>query len=367
MSKKSEPTTKTPSSRLLSLDYLRGYFIAVIIIDHLWRFPSLWALVSGKGMLWMSAAEGFVMISGFLIGYIRGFKGLKLPFLDIAKKLLIRAGILYVWMLIVSMGYIAIEWSGKVTNMPFTPLPTGERNYWDMFVSFATSGEPHMWIHFLYLYAIFLVLAIGVVALLRKRQPWLVLAGTLLLYLAGLQFNIEWMKWQVVFFLPSLVGFYFDTIRARWTQLGEPRRRQVRRSLYGTTLITMALSVLAIFWPQTLPSGFVEGSEAVFDIELFSPLRVLIAGLWFTTLAFVFERITPFLHKYTYGIIEYLGTHSLTAYIAHGYVICLIGLGLTFTIPTVWATWFNTLLGLLAIIGTYLIIRAPILNKVLPK
>ena len=81
------PQTKsTASQRIDAFDYLRGFFIVVIVIDHLWSFPSLWTFLTGEARLWMTAAEGFVLISGFLIGFIRGRKGLKLPFHDIAKK-----------------------------------------------------------------------------------------------------------------------------------------------------------------------------------------------------------------------------------------------------------------------------------------
>ncbi len=58
------------TSRILALDLLRGYFLVVIIIDHLFRFPSLFEIFTGRGQLWVSAAEGFFIISGLLVGYI---------------------------------------------------------------------------------------------------------------------------------------------------------------------------------------------------------------------------------------------------------------------------------------------------------
>lgn len=357
-----------PTGRLLSFDYLRGYFILVIIIDHAWKFPSLWALLSGQAKLWVTAAEGFVIISGFLIGYIRGYKGLKLPFATIAQKLLSRAALLYVWMVIVSMGYIALEWSKLIPNMPFTKMLSGNySNYLDAFKQVAFGGEPHMWIHFLYLYAIFLALAVGAVYLLRRRQPWLLGVLTVLVYALGLVMNIEWMKWQLIFFLPSIIGFYFDSIRTWWSALSATARRQLRNGLWGISGTLLVLSILATFTPWALPEGFVKWSAETFVIEAFTPLRVIVAGLWFTSLAFIFERITPFLHKHTRGIIEYLGTHSLTAYIAHGFVICLINFALTFAVPEPLRIPYNTLLGLLAIVGTYVVIRLPLLRTILPR
>ncbi len=361
---------KTPTStgRLLSLDYLRGYFILVIVIDHLWKFPSAWALMSGQAKLWVTAAEGFVIISGFMIGYIRGRKGLKLPFATIARKLLSRAALLYFWMIVVSMGYIILEWSKLVPNMPYTKILTGDHtSYTDAFMQIATGGQPHVWIHFLYLYAIFLALAVGAVYLLRHRKPWFLVLTTLIAYLFGLILDIEWMKWQVIFFLPSIAGFYFDALRTWWHNLSDTVRSQLRSGLWAISGALLFVSILASFAPWALPEGFIHWSVGAFVIEGFSPLRVIVAGLWFTSLALIFERITPSLQKYTFGIVEYFGTHSLTAYVAHGYMICLVNYIFTLTVPAVWNVPYNTFLGLITILATYVVIRLPIIRTILPR
>ena len=75
-------------SRMLALDYLRGFFIVIIVIDHLWRWPNMFEYVSGRGELWASAAEGFVIISGLLVGYVRGYKNRNQPLLEVSKKLI---------------------------------------------------------------------------------------------------------------------------------------------------------------------------------------------------------------------------------------------------------------------------------------
>ena len=78
-----KPTTAT-NRRLLALDYLE-VFIVVIIVDHLWRWPNLFQFVSGRGELWASAAEGFVIISGLLIGYT-WLQNRNLPLIDVGKN-----------------------------------------------------------------------------------------------------------------------------------------------------------------------------------------------------------------------------------------------------------------------------------------
>jgi hypothetical protein len=58
------------SKRILSLDLLRGFFLIVIMIDHVELYPNGWDFLTGKGRLWVSAAEGFFFMSGLLIGMI---------------------------------------------------------------------------------------------------------------------------------------------------------------------------------------------------------------------------------------------------------------------------------------------------------
>jgi len=76
--------------RIQELDLLRGYFIAVILIDHIQRWPSFYTYLTGQGRLWVSAAEGFFIISGLLIGYLRGYKARHHPLAVVTKKLTCR-------------------------------------------------------------------------------------------------------------------------------------------------------------------------------------------------------------------------------------------------------------------------------------
>lgn len=361
-------TPNTKPGRLLALDYLRGYFVLVIIIDHLWQFPSAWALISGEARLWVTAAEGFVMISGFLIGYVRGYKGLKLPFVAVAKKLFTRAIMLYFWMVIISMGYIWIEWQHKVPNMPYTKFEPEftEHSYLDAFTRFI-SGEPHAWVHFLYLYAILLVISIGAVYLFRKRLSWLVGVFSIILYVVGIWQDSEWMKWQIIFFLPSIAGFYFDAIRTRWYTYEKATRSMIKRLLFLVAGMTLLGSILTTYLPSLLPSSLVSSASDIFSVEHFTPARIMVAVVWFLALAFLFDKFTLHIQKYTRGTLEYVGTHSLTVYIVHGYIIAAVNFLLTLSLPIYLQIPYNTLLGALTLVVVYIVIRLPVLRTVLPR
>jgi hypothetical protein len=58
------------AGRDLRLDYLRGYCVMVMIIDHVGLFPAWTIGLTGNIKLWVSAAEGFVLISGIVMGMV---------------------------------------------------------------------------------------------------------------------------------------------------------------------------------------------------------------------------------------------------------------------------------------------------------
>ena len=344
----------------MALDYLRGFFIVVIIVDHIFRFPNAFALISGEARLWMTAAEGFIMISGLLIGYIRGYKGMKHPFLTIAKTLFNRALLLYIWMIIGSIIYLGVaSWLLDIPGVPSASVDI--YNWRDLIWNIITMQHPAVWVHFLYLYAIFLFLSIGAIALYRMRKAWLLLLISIPLYVYGWQHDIEWMKWQLLFFGATFVGFYLDSIRVWWNHLS--MRKILESSLYVVSFMTLTLSIVSVYFPTLLPSSLVNTFTGLFKTDDFGPARVIISAIWFLALCLLFERGYPLLKKYTYGVLEYFGTHSLTAYIAHGGIICLLNAFM----PLSDSILINSIVVFIGIMLVYGFIRLPGVRTILPR
>ena len=113
---------KISSKRIVTFDLLRGFFILVIIIDHLQRWPGITDWITGQGRLWVSAAEGFILISGIMIGLIRGYKDSSLPLAVVTKKLWTRAFILYIWSVITSTLILLLI---NYWDTQFWPFPPG--------------------------------------------------------------------------------------------------------------------------------------------------------------------------------------------------------------------------------------------------
>ena len=352
------------SGRLVALDYMRGYFVIVIILDHLWRYPSAFSLVTGEASLWVTAAEGFVIISGFLIGYIRGFKGLKLSFLTVALKLISRAAVLYLSMIAASLLYIYIEWSDKVPSMPYTPIGTETKRNWNIVLEQTINlSHPHTWVHFLALYTIFLLASVIMVGLLRRRMPWPVGGLTILLYIFGQITEIEWLKWQIIFFVPSIAGFYFESIKKWWKTLLSEQKQTWNILLYVAGCSTLATSIAFINFHSLLPTSISEPIAQLFAIESFSPARVILALLWFVMFAMLFSRFSAAIPRSIHSVLAYIGTHSLSAYLVHGLIICAIN----FFLPPSSGILANTLYGIIAVAAVTLFIRLPVMRSLLPR
>lgn len=343
-----------PEGRLVYLDYLRGYFITVIIIDHLSRFPNAWQYITGQGLLWSSAAEGFVMLSGLMVGYVRGYKSASKKFITVARTLLFRALLLYGWMVLASLSYVALTWGLQdKRSMPWYNAPTGD--WAQAFHQIVTMQLPHVWVHFLYLYAIFLLVSIPAIWLLRKDQPWIVACFSIIGYIYGVHTGTEWLRMQLLFFIPVVAGYYLPHIQNWWARL--PRKKIVAGFIYATALITLGASVQSVFIAHNAEL------TALLAPTSLSIWRVCVASLWFMALVLLFKKITPWLQHKAFSVVHYFGTHSLAAYIAHGIVIT----ALTILITPKDNFVISTLIGLLAILGVYVVIKLPVVRRILPR
>lgn len=348
---------KAVPSRILALDYLRGFFIIVIIVDHLWRWPSIFEVVSGRGELWASAAEGFVIISGLLVGYIRGYKNRNKPLLEVSQKLVKRGILLYVWMLITTLLLVGAYWLLNFKgDIAYIPIPVG--HWQELIISALRFDYVHTLTHFLYLYAIFLVLSPLAIWLLRQGKGWLVALVSALVWIVGVTKGVEWMQWQLLFFLPAIAGYYMDSLFAYYHKLSLKTRQFIRFGTIGIMAITVITSASII-----LPSPPGEYESTLFGRDPITPATIVISFIWFIGLLSLFQLVLPFLKKWLGWLLESFGTRSLTAYILHTIplVICQL-LFIRFD-----NIWINSLLGAGCILFTWGLLQTPHINKVIPR
>jgi len=344
----------TVSNRIEALDYLRGFFILIIIVDHLWRWPNIFEFVSGRGELWVSAAEGFVIISGLLVGYVRGRKGLKKSFGEVSKKLITRGVMLYIWAIVTTVLLAFVSWyfsfKSSVAFIPYAPY-----DWTSLLHDTITLTYAHTLTHFLYLYAIFLVLAPCIIWLLRRGLWWAGIIVSSCLWVYGYIHTIEWMQWQMLFYLPAIGGFYLDQMIALL-------RRTPKQIIWACTIIVIgSIAWSAITILPTTPGTYQQ--IGAFQREPLGIGRILLSFAWFAALAWVFHKSLALLEKSIGWLLLPIGTRSLTAYIAHSLPLMLLSL----FIPPTTGFWTNSFLAAVAIIITWAIVIIPGINRIIPR
>lgn len=348
-------------SRFHVLDHLRGYFIVIIIIDHLSRWPSLLSVISGKAWLWVTAAEGFVAISGLLVGYVRGFKNQSRPLKEVSQKLISRGLLLYLWAIIGTILYTAIVWYVPLQGgAPGLPIAKGD--WWTLLWQAVTLQYTFVWVYFLSLYAVFLVASPIAIWLLRQNKAWLVALLSFGLLVLGWYTQSALLQWQFLFFIPVIVGYYLDPLMRWWTGLRSIRRRAVIAITLSATAITLTTSILATFYPAIL--GSVAASlNSLFEKDTISLWRAATAFLWFSGFIFLFYLGHRFLNRYLGWLLQPIGTTSLTAYFVHGLVVAMI----SFLTVASSNLIVNTALGITAILAVWAILKIPGINRVIPR
>ena len=354
--------SKTPNStgvktRIIALDYLRGFFIMVIIIDHLWRWPNVFSLLSGRGELWASAAEGFVIISGLLVGYVRGYKNRNQPLTAVTKKLVGRGVLLYLWMIITSITLVLVsrtlQFKGNIAHIP---IPEGD---WNLLIASTLRFDyVHTLTHFLYLYAVFLVLAPVAIWLLRHKLAWALAMASAGIWVFGFTYSVEWMQWQVLFFIPTIAGYYLESILKTYRSLPLSRRKSIRYGTIATMFITVAWSAVVVLPHE--PGTF---EDTLFSRDPVTIATIITAFIWFIGLLSLFQLILPYLERWFGWLLLTFGERSLTAYILHAIplIVCQFYFAQTDNI------WVNSLLAVFCIVATWLLLKIPGINRIIPR
>lgn len=354
-------SSRAASSRFQALDLLRGFFIVIIIVDHLSRWPSAFGLISGKGLLWVTAAEGFVIISGLLVGYIRGAKAKTEAMKSITLKLWRRALTLYIWAIIGSIAYTAALWYIPLAGgAPGLPIDKGD--WGRLLFESVTLHYTFIWVYFLKLYAIFLAASPLALWLLRQGKAWLV--GTLSFAALALGWLVgsEALQWQFVFFIPMIAGYYMPRIQSWWQSLEAKQRRGLAAGIVGVTVLTVVASVISTYLPQ-VSSTLDRANASLFAKDSMGLLRALTAFVWFAGYLIVFIYFEKYISAWFGWLLRPIGTHSLTAYILHGVAIVII----SFLFASGGNIIANTLLGALAIMIVWSLLKIPRLNRVVPR
>ncbi len=329
--------------RIAAFDILRGFFLVVIILNHLFYYPNGLDWLTGRGLLYASSAEGFFLISGLMLGLVRGRKLIDKPLKRASSLIISRAVQLYVVFVVLTIGYTLLAWWLHDTpglKSGYAPPGTSLLQIiWET----ASLQYSYGWIDFLRLYVIFM-LATPLALWLLRRGLWYVLLAISfciwLLFPAETTYTDGFMlmpiSWQLVFFSGIVIGFHWPEIVGKWRHIAPRVRAAAGIGLVTVALATAGWSALLVFGEHfDTPRGDIWAQQHRdieydnFDKNRLPLARIFIGTIWFWALFWLVRRFEPWIVRWLGWLLTPLGQSSLYVYIVHS----LIVLGFHFIWP----------------------------------
>jgi hypothetical protein len=358
------------SRRDLRIDLLRGLCVFAMLADHLGGESWLYA-VTGGNRAYVSAAEGFIFISGLVMGQVYASKVKQLGLKHAIVQALLRARTLYVITVVMTLIFsLARLYTDLALWVPRSVAP-GAESLPELVVSTLTLHFTYHGTDILAMY-VFCVLAacVGLAALAFGKWRW-VLGASWLTWLA-FQFqpelhlpwyirnseNFPLAAWQVLFMTGLVIGFNGPAL-ARWLA----PRPSLRTVLLGLAVaITLVVACLFATFGDTAPDLFDKVAQRPIRLAGFAAAAVLL----YAAVTVTWRPV-----RYMTGwLLLPLGQHALYCYVLHLFVILLIMNALPIA-PIAAPTWWSpimsgTSLQIGLVLALWVLIRRRIFFRVVP-
>jgi hypothetical protein len=286
------------SHRDLRLDFLRGYFVFVMSINHLRLLPTWTLPFTGGNELWVTAAEGFILVSGLVFGNLYRYRAKELGWHKFTSTVAMRALKLYllavVGQFILTTGdYILRAWRDRPTTVP--------ESYRDLVEgAFLQIRFSYPYLDVLVLYALLLLWGVFAIYLLTNQRWKLVLFGSFILWYAWhrepssfviFHAYFNFAAWQFLFILGVVGGYYREELHRWWRSFPLPTWL-LTLLLAIPALIILLMNYQAVFNGWHIPPFFqlfINGisdkpalhlNRIIFSIWVFIALYGLVSWLW---------------------------------------------------------------------------------------
>jgi hypothetical protein len=214
-----------------ALDLLRGYFLFMIVVNHLRFKENLLYALTGRQLLFVTAAEGFILVSGFLVGKVRGGEARTAGLGAATRRLLRRAETLALW-----SALLTLLLRGLSALTDYWPQIHGydEGGSWLAWIAGAVTLRKTYGDHNLLAgYALYMAAAPLGLYLMMRGRTLVFLALSAVLWAASYRFELHWTgafhvdgSWQILFVIGMVLGYHEAAISRRWQAL-TPRARRV--------------------------------------------------------------------------------------------------------------------------------------------
>lgn len=309
------------------LDLLRGHYLVAILIDHLTLYPSIFEYYNGKGDLWVSAAEGFVFISGMLLAVVNLPKLAKYGFKYICKKLFNRALKLHLIGVFLTFAYSLIGiYLGTYPHLNEGIL---YENPLEILTQALLLQYSYGWADLLLFYAVLVFISPVILLALQKGYWKLVLSISFGLwffeYLTPEHYKLiasyfPILAWQFMFVLGLIAGYFKPQISLVYRKLFDGSYPYFRASLVTLFIATLILSYLDT-WYGHFPAFLDPITSNIFNKIQLGPGRILVFFLWFLGFYWFFHRFYWTISKYLGWLYAQYGENSLLTYIIQSVVL----------------------------------------------
>ena len=211
-------TADAASKRDLRVDLLRGFCVFVMIVDHVGGETSWLYVLTGGDSFIVSAAEGFVLLSGFSMGLIHRVTMQRHGVRATLERVFGRARFLYVMTVLLTMAFASVSFAFAT---PWSADSTPARSRTDFVLSVLTLHRSYSLTDILILYTLLVAMAAPILALLHRGYTGAVLAMSVS---AWVVFQISparvprfwsitdggfpFSAWQLLFVLGLVLGFH---------------------------------------------------------------------------------------------------------------------------------------------------------------
>ncbi|MCC7103598.1 MAG: OpgC domain-containing protein [Chloroflexi bacterium] len=325
------------SRRDLRLDLLRGFAVFAMIVDHFggrsWITP-----ITGGNTFLVSAAEGFVFLSGFVMGMVYGRRFLRDGWTATTEAILRRAALLYAVTVGLTLLFVSLFtftnlrlWLDRAYGLGLTdPL--------ELVVGTLTLHYTYHGTDILWMYTVMIAATPILFHLLTTGRTRFVIAGSALLWLTyqffPAQAAIPWVvdsavyfpvaAWQLYFAIGLVMGYHRDRLAARLSPVrGWPSLLVCSVAFLGLVLLDWGHNTGRLMgWPLLNKLGPIY--DVVFDKPSVAWGRVLVFVI---AAAFYFSLVDQLwrpIHRLCGRLLLPLGQAALLAYGLHLIVIVAV-------------------------------------------
>lgn len=365
--------------RIVTFDIMRGFFLIAIIVNHIAFFPNLLDWWGMRGYLLVTTAEGFFLLSGVVLGIVRGAKLIDTPMKQVTSIVLKRALTLFATYFVLVVSFTLLAWYiyPGIAGVKFGVMPDHNivRLLWETLTLQYTYG----WADYLRFYAIFIALCPIAFWLLRRGLWYIVLLASFLVWLLfPLPLTLPWqtmelmqpIPWQLIFFSGLVIGFH-------WPQLSEwcTKRRKtlvpfVAIPVVILAAITLTWNIIAVYAPDFIQSQWARDASYQawslrmneFHKEILPWPRFLLFMLWFWAAFLIIKRYEATIVRFAGWLLIPFGTNSLYVYTLHAVIVFFVHIYFTSAgmVPN-----FLVTIGVVALI--YAAIRTKFLMTIIPR